>query len=58
MYRGAEYSVDFRKSIEAAVNDDLLDGAIEAITLSARPGISETVKSLSLSASINPFEGG
>ena len=40
MYRGTEYSVDFlpKIKIEAAVKDDLLDGAIEAITLSATTG--------------------
>ena len=40
MYRGAEYSVDFlpKIKIEAAIKDDLLDGAIEAITLSAKTG--------------------
>ena len=40
MYRGTEYSVDFlpKIKIEAAVKDDLLDDAIEAITLSAKTG--------------------
>ena len=40
MYRGAEYSVDFlpKIKIEVAVKDDLLDSAIEAITLSAKTG--------------------
>ena len=40
MYRGTEYSVDFlpKIKIEVAVKDDLLDGAIEAIPLSAKTG--------------------
>jgi nitrogen regulatory protein P-II 2 len=40
MYRGTEYSVDFlpKIKIEVAVKDDLLDGVIEAITLSAKTG--------------------
>ena len=40
MYRGTEYSVDFlpKIKIEVAVKDDLLDSAIEAITLSAKTG--------------------
>ncbi|MDH3418297.1 MAG: P-II family nitrogen regulator [Gammaproteobacteria bacterium] len=40
LYRGAEYSVDFvpETKIEAAVSDDLLDAAIEAITGSAVTG--------------------
>ena len=40
MYRGAEYSVDFLPKIkfEVAVKDDLLEGAIEAITGAAKTG--------------------
>ena len=40
MYRGAEYSVDFlpKIKIEVAVKDDLLEGAIEAITGNAKTG--------------------
>ena len=40
LYRGAEYSVDFvpKTKIEAAVSDDLLDAAIEAITGAAATG--------------------
>ncbi len=40
MYRGTEYSVDLlpKIKIEVAVKDDLLDSAIEAITLSAKTG--------------------
>ncbi|HBW83571.1 MAG: transcriptional regulator [Gammaproteobacteria bacterium] len=40
MYRGAEYSVDFlpKIKIEVAVKDDLLDGAIEAISGAAKTG--------------------
>jgi nitrogen regulatory protein P-II 2 len=40
LYRGAEYVVDFlpKVKIEAAVADDLLDRAIEAIEGSARTG--------------------
>ena len=38
LYRGAEYVVDFlpKVKIEVAIPDDLLDGAIEAITKSAK----------------------
>ena len=37
LYRGAEYNVDFlpKTRIEVAVNDDLLDSTIEAITTAA-----------------------
>jgi len=40
LYRGAEYVVDFlpKVKIEAAVDDTLLDRAIEAIETSARTG--------------------
>ncbi len=40
LYRGAEYVVDFlpKIKIEAALADDLLDQAIEAIEKSARTG--------------------
>ena len=40
LYRGAEYVVDFlpKVKLEAAVEDDLLDRAIEAIETSARTG--------------------
>ncbi|MDR0439805.1 MAG: P-II family nitrogen regulator [Candidatus Accumulibacter sp.] len=40
LYRGAEYVVDFlpKMKIEAAVTDDLLDQAIEAIEKSAGTG--------------------
>lgn len=40
LYRGAEYVVDFlpKVKIEAAVDDALLDRAIEAIETSARTG--------------------
>ena len=40
LYRGAEYVVDFlpKVKIEAAVDTDLLDKAIEAITSSAHTG--------------------
>jgi nitrogen regulatory protein P-II 2 len=40
MYRGAEYVVDFlpKVKVEAAVDDSLLDRAIEAIETSARTG--------------------
>jgi len=39
-YRGAEYMVDFipKTKIEIAVNDDMLDRAIEAIMGAARSG--------------------
>jgi nitrogen regulatory protein P-II 2 len=39
-YRGAEYVVDFlpKVKVEAAVDDALLDRAIEAIEVSARTG--------------------
>lgn len=40
LYRGAEYVVDFlpKIKIEVAVNDDLMDQVIEAITNAARTG--------------------
>jgi|TARA_B100000768_G_scaffold179551_1_gene197485 nitrogen regulatory protein P-II 2 len=40
LYRGAEYVVDFlpKVKIEAAIDDDLLDQAIEAISKSANTG--------------------
>ncbi|MBF0446809.1 MAG: P-II family nitrogen regulator [Magnetococcales bacterium] len=40
LYRGAEYQVDFlpKIKIEVAVNDDVVDQAIEAIQQSARTG--------------------
>ncbi|MDA3913009.1 P-II family nitrogen regulator [Oleiagrimonas sp.] len=40
LYRGAEYVVDFlpKIKIEAAVSDDLLERALEAIQQSARTG--------------------
>ena len=40
LYRGAEYVVDFlpKVKIEAAVEDGILEGAIEAIEKSARTG--------------------
>ena len=40
LYRGAEYVVDFlpKVKIEAALNDDLLDRAIEAIEKAAKTG--------------------
>ena len=40
LYRGAEYSVDFvpKTMIEAAVADDLLDAAVEAIVGAAGTG--------------------
>jgi nitrogen regulatory protein P-II 2 len=40
LYRGAEYVVDFlpKVKIEAAVKDDLVEKAIEAITKSANTG--------------------
>ena len=40
LYRGAEYSVDFvpKTKIEAAVPDELLDAAVEAIVGSASTG--------------------
>ena len=40
LYRGAEYSVDFvpKTKIEAAVADDLLDAAVEAIVGAAGTG--------------------
>jgi nitrogen regulatory protein PII len=40
LYRGAEYSVDFvpKTKIEAAVADELLDAAVEAIVASASTG--------------------
>ncbi|EGC98996.1 nitrogen regulatory protein P-II [Burkholderia sp. TJI49] len=40
LYRGAEYVVDFlpKMKIEAAVSDDLVDQAVEAIERAARTG--------------------
>ena len=40
LYRGAEYVVDFlpKVKLEAAINDDLLEQAIEAIVKSANTG--------------------
>ena len=40
LYRGAEYVVDFlpKVKIEAAISDELLDRAIEAIEKAARTG--------------------
>jgi nitrogen regulatory protein P-II 2 len=40
LYRGAEYVVDFlpKVKIEAAVQDDMLDGVIEAIEKAANTG--------------------
>ncbi len=40
LYRGAEYVVDFlpKVKIEAAVADDMLEAALEAITKSANTG--------------------
>jgi nitrogen regulatory protein P-II 2 len=40
LYRGAEYVVDFlpKVKIEAAVNDDLVEKVIEALTKSANTG--------------------
>jgi len=40
LYRGAEYVVDFlpKVKIEAAVNDDLTDQVIEAISKAAKTG--------------------
>ena len=40
LYRGAEYVVDFlpKLKLELIVNDDQLDGAIEAIVNAARTG--------------------
>lgn len=40
LYRGAEYVVDFlpKVKIEVAVDEDTLDGAIEAITKAAHTG--------------------
>lgn len=40
LYRGAEYVVDFlpKVKVEAAINDDLVDRAIEAIEKSANTG--------------------
>ena len=40
LYRGAEYVVDFlpKTKIEAAVDDDIVDQAIEAIEAAARTG--------------------
>src|SRR5687768_14176531 len=40
LYRGAEYVVDFlpKVKVEAAVGDDILDRAVEAVEQSARTG--------------------
>jgi nitrogen regulatory protein P-II 2 len=40
LYRGAEYVVDFlpKTKIEAAVDDSIVEGAIEAIVAAARTG--------------------
>jgi nitrogen regulatory protein P-II 2 len=40
LYRGAEYVVDFlpKTKIEAAVDDEIVDQAIEAIEVAARTG--------------------
>ncbi|MDH3632988.1 MAG: P-II family nitrogen regulator [Gammaproteobacteria bacterium] len=40
LYRGAEYVVDFlpKVKIEVAIDDDLVDQAVEAITSSANTG--------------------
>ncbi len=40
LYRGAEYVVDFlpKVKIEIAIDDDLVDQAVEAITASANTG--------------------
>ena len=40
LYRGAEYAVDFlpKVKVEAAIKDDILDQAIEAIEKSANTG--------------------
>ncbi len=40
LYRGAEYSVDFlpKTRLDLAIDDDLLDQVIEAITASANTG--------------------
>jgi nitrogen regulatory protein P-II 2 len=40
LYRGAEYVVDFlpKTKVEVAVDDDMLDTAIEAIVMAARTG--------------------
>jgi nitrogen regulatory protein P-II 2 len=40
LYRGAEYKIDFlpKVKIEVAIQDALLDGAIDAITKAARTG--------------------
>ncbi|MEH6469423.1 MAG: P-II family nitrogen regulator [Porticoccus sp.] len=40
LYRGAEYVVDFlpKVKLELALDDDMVDGAIEAITSSAHTG--------------------
>ena len=40
LYRGAEYVVDFlpKTKLEAAVDDDMVDGVIEAIENAARTG--------------------
>jgi nitrogen regulatory protein P-II 2 len=40
LYRGAEYVVDFlpKSKVEVAVDDDLVDRAVEAITNAAKTG--------------------
>ncbi len=49
LYRGAEYVVDFlpKMKIEAAVSDDLVDQAVEAIERAARTGKIGTARSSS-----------
>tara|TARA_B110000196_G_scaffold207393_1_gene177713 strand:+ start:267 stop:605 length:339 start_codon:yes stop_codon:yes gene_type:complete len=40
LYRGAEYVVDFlpKVKIEAAISDEMVEGAVEAITAAANTG--------------------
>ncbi len=40
LYRGAEYAIDFlpKVKIEVMVSDEMLDGAVEAISKAARTG--------------------
>ena len=40
LYRGAEYVVDFlpKVKVEVALTDEMVEGAVEAITKSAAPG--------------------
>jgi len=49
LYRGAEYVVDFlpKVKVEAAIKDEMLDQAIEAIEKSANTGRSGTARSSS-----------